>query len=105
LGSESTFSRSVAEILYYYDPAQLGKLGVGEDEYASEANTVIAALRSVEDIKTLQWTLYDILVRSFSKENILPPWDKCYLYIAEEIWEVWQDAIDEPSILHQRRSL
>ena len=94
MGSETTFSRSVAEILYYYDPAQLGKLGVGEEEYASEAHTVIAALRSVEDMKTLQWTLYDILARSFTKENILPRWDRRYLYIAEEVWDVWQDAIE-----------
>lgn len=96
MGSETTFSRSVTEILHYYDPAQLGKLGVSEDEYASEANAVITALRGVEDIKTLQWTLYDILARSFSKENILPRWDRRYLYIAEEIWKVWQDAIAPP---------
>ena len=88
-----TFSESITEILYYYDPAKLGCFGVPEDEYSSEAEAIVHKLRDVQDIRSLQYCVYDVLVHFISKENILPRSDKRYRFIAEEIWEVWQEAI------------
>lgn len=87
------FSESITEILCYYDPAKLSSFRVPEDEYVSEAEAIIYKLRDVEDIKTLQWAVYDVFVHFFTKENILPRRDERYQFIAEEIWEVWQKVI------------
>jgi hypothetical protein len=87
------FSTSITEILCYYDPAKLGSFRVPEDEYGSEAEAIIDKLRDVEDMKTLQWAVYDVFEYFFSKEHVLPRWDERYGFIAEEIWEVWQEAI------------
>ena len=89
------FSESITEILCYYDPAKLSSFSVPENEYVSEAEAIIYKMRDVEDMKTLQWAVYDVFVHFFTKENILPRRDECYGFIAEEVWEVWQEAIQD----------
>ena len=88
------FTESVSEILYYYDPVGLAKLGVPEDEYDLEARVIISKLKDVTDIRSLRWVVYEVLVYYFDKDMILPNSNKCYRYIAEEIWEDWQEAIE-----------
>ena len=80
-----TFSASVSEILYYYDVAGLVKDGALEDEYASEASAIIYRLRDVDDLRSLQWSVYDVFVEFLSKESILPAGDERYISIAEII--------------------
>ncbi len=88
------FTESVSEILYYYDPVGLSKLGVPDDEYDPEARTIIGRLKDVTDIRSLRWIVYEVFKDFFDKDTILPSSNKCYRYIAEEIWEVWQEAIE-----------
>ena len=86
-------SELITEILYYYDPVGSADLYVPEDEYEPEARMIINHLKDVTDMRSLRWIVYDVFERFFSKDMILPSSDKCYRFIAEEIWEVWQEAI------------
>ncbi len=90
---QETFSEAVSEILYQYDPAMLGKFGVSDDEYASEAAAIILYLNYVSDLRSMQWLVYEVCVKYFTKENITPAEDECYQCIASEIWDLWQDKI------------
>ena len=84
----------ITEILYYYDPAGLAALYVPEDEYEPEARAIIKHLKDVRDMRSLGWIVYEVFEDFFAKDMILPSSDKCYRFIAEEIWEVWQEAIE-----------
>lgn len=58
---------SIAEILYYYDPVGLEDLYVPDDEYEPEARAIIWHLRDVTDLRTLEWTVYDVFEGFFQK--------------------------------------
>ena len=88
-----TCSESVSEILCYYDVAGLTKYGVPEDEYDSEASSIIARVREVDDIRSLKWLVYEVFEAFLSKESILAPSDERYKFIAEEIWDLWQELM------------
>ena len=44
-------------------------------------------------MRSLRWIVYDVFKDFFDKDTILPSSDKCYQFIAEEIWDVWQEVI------------
>ena len=90
-----TFKAEIVEILYYYDPAGLAKLYVPKDEYSIEAGAIIYGLKDVEDLTSLRWMVYEVFEGWFSGASVLPSSDRCYRYIAEEIWEAWHEIIDE----------
>ena len=85
-----SFHEVITEILYYYDPAELVGCNIPEDEYSSEASTIIGNLRKIEDIRSLKWMVYGVFEAYFSKENILPLSHECYRLISEKIWEEWE---------------
>jgi hypothetical protein len=89
-----TFSESISEILYYYDVAGLVRGSVPEDEYISEARAIVYRLREVDDIRSLKWLVYEVFEAFLFKESILPLSNERYLFIAEEIWELWQENIE-----------
>ncbi len=47
----------MSEILYYYDPVGLAKLGVPDDEYNPEARAIIGKLKNVTDMQSLRWVV------------------------------------------------
>ena len=71
----------------------LGKFGVSDDKYASEASAIILYLNHVSDLRSLKWLVYEVFVKYFSKESIASAEDECYQCIASEIWDLWQDKI------------
>ena len=87
------FTEFVSEILYKYDPVGFVQHGVPEDEYDPEARAIIGRLKDVTDMRSLRWTVCEVFKDFFDKDTILPSSDKCYRFIAEEIWDVWQEAI------------
>ena len=87
-------SEEITEILYYYDLLGLAALYAPKDEYEVEARAIIVRLHSVTDMRSLRWMVYDVFLFYFSEDSIPPSSDKSYRYIAEELWEVWQEAID-----------
>lgn len=86
-------TETVSEILYYYDPVDLAKFRVPEDEYEIEARVIIKRLKDVTDLRSLRLIVYEVFVYYFDEDMILPSSDKYYRFIAEEIWEVWQEVI------------
>ena len=88
------FTKSVSEILYTYDPVGFVHHGVPYDEYDPEARAIIGRLKDVTDMQSLRWIVYDVFKNFFDKDMILASGDKCYRLIAEKIWDVWQDVID-----------
>jgi len=95
-------TESVTEILYHYDPVGMVDYSLPKDEYSIEAGNIVSRLDEVTDLRSLRWMVYDVLVFWFSENMILANSNKCYRYIAEEIWEDWQIIIDGKSL--KRRS-
>ena len=87
------FMEKVTEILYYHDTMGFSP-HFPEDEYDIEAANIIAGLRHVSNLKELQWMIYDVFVCCFSALSAEPIYDKRYTYIAEEIWDAWQEEIE-----------
>jgi len=92
-GKPVTFVDEVSEILYYYDPAGLAKFYAPEDEYSSQAASIVRQLADVDDMVSLRWMVYDVFYRMFDGAYIKPSSDRRYRYIAEEIWELWQEKL------------
>lgn len=85
----------ITEILYYHDPMRFAAMHCPEDEYDIEAACIVAGLRNVTDLRDMRLMIYDVFVRCFLETSVLPNSDKCYCYIAEEIWDLWQEVIVE----------
>ena len=83
----------ITEILYYYDPVGLAAIGAPEDEYESEAVSILHRLRDVEDKTELRLMVHDVFASWFSESSALPNSDTCYREITEDIWEAWQTQI------------
>jgi len=95
--TKETFHKSVMEILYEHDPLTIIKFGVPDDEYTSEAADIISHLPNVSDIRSLKWVVYEIFRKYFSTETIAPYGDERYQRITEEVWDLWQESVEEYS--------
>ena len=87
-----SFHEVITEILYSHDPAELVGCSIPEDEYSSEADTIMGNLHNIEDLLSLKWMVYGVFEAYFFKENILPLRHECYTGIAEKIWKEWEDV-------------
>jgi len=90
---EPTFVETVVEILYHYDLMNFAKYGFPEDEYDIEAYPIVYNLHQVDDITSLRWLVYEIFAWKFSETSVPQSGDIRYRYIAEEIWDEWQQRI------------
>jgi len=90
---EPTFVEVVTEILYHYDPMGFAESGFSEDEYDIEAYPIVHNLHHVDDITSLKWMVYEVFTWKFSETSVPESGNILYRYIAEEIWDEWQQRI------------
>jgi len=99
---EPTFAETVVEILYHYDLMNFAKYGFPEDEYDIEAYPIVYNLHRVDDIASLRWLVYEVFAWKFSETSVPQSGDVRYRYIAEEIWEEWQQRIARADAQRER---
>ena len=87
------FFENILDIIYHYDPAGFAKKHAPKERYNTVVSVIIYRLGKVTDLSEMQWMIYDIFFEWLSESRILPGSDRCYRYMAEEIWEAWEEEI------------
>jgi len=84
----------ITEILAYHDLMGFTAGYFPDDEYDIEARWIMSLQRKASDLRELRWMIYDVFVFCFSETSVPVNSDRRYRYIAEEIWDLWQEEIE-----------
>ncbi len=98
-----TLADKVTEIVSYYDIMNFQDRDLEDNEYDIEVNIILYRLGKVNDLKELQWMIHDVFVSCFSDDPQRQSGDRCFRYMAEEIWEVWQEEIERLGLAKSQR--
>lgn len=76
--------QNISAIILKHDPQNIADGGI--DEYDSEAQAILTALRRCQDRDEALDSIYAIFVERFDGEDIAGP-KKKYAKLAEELWD------------------
>ncbi len=88
-------SDEVNEILCYYNPYSLSSVHYRTRQYYPEAGAIVCYLKDVTDKTDLRWLIHKVCNDWSDFGRALPSSHRYYRYMAEEIWELWQEVIEE----------
>jgi len=88
-------SDEVNEILCYYNPYSLSSVHYRTRQYYPEAAVIVWHLKDVTDKADLRWLIHEVCNDRFDFGRAFQSSHRHYRYMAEEIWELWHEVIDE----------
>ena len=87
------FRKEITEILFSYNPIGVPDIFWPDNENDYVTTCILHSLRDVKDLTELRWMVYDVFLRLFGEDLVLPRNNSCYRHMAEEIWDLWQEMI------------